>query len=106
MSWEARRASANSNPTGPAINSPPTRPEHPVYHWREVGRHTQLAARVAESFLDLIGGTPLVRLTRVTRGLSPKIYAKLEFFNPGGSVKDRIGLAMLLDAERKGLVKP
>lgn len=55
---------------------------------------------------DLIGGTPLVRLNRVTAGLKPTIMVKLESMNPGGSVKDRIGLAMIEDAERTGQLKP
>jgi cystathionine beta-synthase len=61
---------------------------------------------VADSVVELIGGTPLIRLNRVTAGLRPRVYAKLEFFNPGGSVKDRIGLEMLLDAERRGIIRP
>jgi cystathionine beta-synthase len=65
-----------------------------------------LAGRVAESIIELIGSTPLLRLNGVTDGVKPKIYAKLEFYNPGGSVKDRIGLAMILDAERRGLLVP
>ena len=56
--------------------------------------------------LELIGGTPLVRLNRVTPENGANIYAKLEFFNPGGSVKDRIALAMIEDAEEKGILKP
>jgi cystathionine beta-synthase len=65
----------------------------------------------AESILDLVGNTPLVRLTRVTRELGPQarqplILAKLETLNPGGSVKDRIGLPMIEAAERAGLLKP
>jgi cystathionine beta-synthase len=65
----------------------------------------------AESILDLVGGTPLVRLTRVTRDLGPLdrqplILAKLEMLNPGGSVKDRIGLPMIEAAERAGLLRP
>jgi len=65
----------------------------------------------AESILDLIGHTPLVRLTHVTRDLGPAdgqplILAKLEAMNPGGSVKDRIGLPMIEAAERAGLLKP
>lgn len=48
----------------------------------------------------------MVRLGRVAAGVKPKLYAKLEFFNPGGSVKDRIGLAMVLEAEERGLLKP
>jgi cystathionine beta-synthase len=59
-----------------------------------------------ESILDLVGNTPLVRLSKVTEGLRPVILAKLEQLNPGGSVKDRIGLAMLVDAEQRGLLRP
>jgi len=59
-----------------------------------------------ESILDLVGNTPLVRLSKVTEGLRPLILAKLEQLNPGGSVKDRIGLPMLEDAERRGLLRP
>ncbi len=61
---------------------------------------------VLDSFLDAVGGTPLVRLRRVTRGVRPTILAKLEMLNPGGSVKDRIGLRMIEAAERAGLLKP
>jgi cystathionine beta-synthase len=65
----------------------------------------------AESIIDLVGHTPLVRLSRVTRDLGPVerqplILAKLEMLNPGGSVKDRIGLPMIEAAERAGLLKP
>jgi cystathionine beta-synthase len=59
-----------------------------------------------ESILDLVGNTPLVRLSKVTEGLRPLILAQLEQLNPGGSVKDRIGLSMLEDAERRGLLRP
>jgi len=67
--------------------------------------------RYAESILDLVGGTPLVRITRLTRDLGPAerqplLLAKLEMLNPGGSVKDRIGLPMIEAAERAGLLKP
>jgi cystathionine beta-synthase len=65
----------------------------------------------AESILDLVGGTPLVRISRITRDLGPGerqplLLAKLEMLNPGGSVKDRIGLPMIEAAERAGLLKP
>jgi len=60
--------------------------------------------RVFDSFLDAVGDTPLVRLTKVTRGVRPTILAKLEMLNPGGSVKDRIGLRMIEAAEREGLL--
>jgi len=56
--------------------------------------------------LETIGWTPLIRLNKVTRGLRTPVYAKAEFFNPGGSVKDRIGLAMIEAAEREGRLKP
>ena len=59
-----------------------------------------------ESILDTIGHTPLVRLQRAARGCPCPVLAKLEFFNPGGSVKDRIGLAMVEAAERDGRLKP
>ena len=59
-----------------------------------------------DSILDLVGDTPLVRLHKVTEGLRPTIFAKLEQLNPGGSVKDRIGLAMIEDAEQRGLLRP
>ncbi|MBI3648992.1 MAG: cystathionine beta-synthase [Actinobacteria bacterium] len=62
--------------------------------------------QVLDSFLDAVGGTPLVRLSRVTRGLRPTVLAKLEMLNPGGSVKDRIGLPMIEAAERAGLLGP
>src|SRR6478672_9984172 len=58
------------------------------------------------SILDVIGNTPLVRLNRVGRGIRPVLLAKLEYLNPGGSVKDRIGIRMLEAAEREGKIKP
>ena len=65
-------------------------------------RHT----RPYDSVLDTIGWTPLVRLTRITRGIPTPVYGKAEFFNPGGSVKDRIGLPIIEQAERDGTLKP
>jgi len=59
-----------------------------------------------ENILETIGWTPLVRLTRVTRGLKTAVYGKAEFFNPGGSVKDRIGGPIIERAEREGRLKP
>ena len=56
--------------------------------------------------LEAVGHTPLVRLNRITKDLRPQIYVKAEFMNPGGSVKDRIGLTMIDDAEKRGLLKP
>ena len=58
------------------------------------------------TILELIGSTPLVKLNRIADDTMADIYAKLESFNPGGSIKDRICLSMIEDAERKGLLKP
>jgi len=62
-------------------------------------------AKIYEQLTDLIGGTPLVRLNRITAGLKADIVAKLESFNPGGSVKDRIAFNMIRAAEKEGLLK-
>jgi cystathionine beta-synthase len=62
--------------------------------------------KYSESILDLVGNTPLVRLQKVAAGFKPTILAKLEQLNPGGSVKDRIGLTMIEEAERTGQLKP
>src|ERR671923_1464366 len=64
------------------------------------------AVQVLANILEAVGRTPLVRLHRITAGLRPTILAKVETLNPGGSVKDRIGLRMIEDAERHGLLKP
>jgi cystathionine beta-synthase len=58
------------------------------------------------NILEAIGGTPLVRLNRINQGLKPQIYVKADYTNPGGSVKDRIGVTMIDEAERQGLLKP
>ena len=59
---------------------------------------------IADNLTDLIGKTPLLRLNRITNGTGAQVVVKLESFNPGGSVKDRIGFAMIRDAEEKGLL--
>src|ERR1700732_2444974 len=61
---------------------------------------------IYDTILDRIGNTPLIRLNRVARHVKPTILAKVESLNPGGSVKDRIGVRMIEDAERRGLLKP
>jgi cystathionine beta-synthase len=61
---------------------------------------------IASDILGVVGNTPLVQLNRIGKGLKPRLVAKLEMLNPGGSVKDRIGLAMIEDAEKRGLLKP
>src|SRR5467141_4082760 len=58
------------------------------------------------NILEAVGHTPLVRLNRINKGLKPQIYVKAEFTNPGGSVKDRIAITMIDEAEKKGLLKP
>ena len=62
--------------------------------------------RIYERITDLVGDTPLVKLHRMTAGLKCTLLAKLEFFNPASSVKDRIAVAMLEDAEQRGVIKP
>jgi cystathionine beta-synthase len=61
---------------------------------------------ICNTILDAIGNTPLVRLNRVSEGLEAVVLCKLENLNPGGSVKDRIGIAMIHEAEKRGLLKP
>src|SRR5437763_2842031 len=59
-----------------------------------------------ETILQSVGRTPLVRLRRVSEGLKASVYVKLESLNPGGSVKDRVALAMIAEAERRGWLRP
>ena len=61
--------------------------------------------QVAQDITELVGSTPLVRLKKISQGLQAEIIAKLEFFNPCASVKDRIGVSMIKDAERMGSIK-
>ncbi|MCC7233492.1 MAG: pyridoxal-phosphate dependent enzyme [Bacteroidia bacterium] len=60
---------------------------------------------VCENILDAIGNTPLVRLNKVTEGVPAKVYAKVETFNPGNSIKDRMALKMIEDAEKQGILR-
>jgi cystathionine beta-synthase len=68
--------------------------------------HPDTTRATATSAIDLVGWTPLVRLTRVTEGIRTPVYGKCEFMNPGGSVKDRIGQAIIEAAEAAGHLKP
>lgn len=61
--------------------------------------------RVAESVIDLVGNTPMLRLTRLEPEGGAEIWAKLEYLNPGGSIKDRAALGIVLDAERRGVLR-
>src|SRR6201996_1272597 len=78
-------------------------PAYDAAHYKRQGR-----GKIYDSIVDTIGDTPLVRLPNLTRALKPKgeVVAKLEFFNPIGSVKDRIGAAMIEALELKGVLKP
>ena len=70
------------------------------------GHVTVALVQYVTSLIDLVGNTPLVQLSRVTEGAKPLVLAKLEYINPGGSVKDRIAVKMVEAAEREGLLKP
>ena len=63
-------------------------------------------SEILPSILEAVGDTPMVELSRIGRGLPGKLFGKCEFLNPGGSVKDRIGVRMVLDAEREGRIQP
>ena len=67
---------------------------------------TPHTARCYETVLDAIGRTPLIRLKRFAENAPCKVFGKVEFFNPGGSVKDRVALAMVTKAEAEGRIKP
>lgn len=63
-------------------------------------------ARIFDDVTKLVGNTPLVRINRLTEGVGANIFAKLEFYNPANSVKDRIGVAIINAAEESGQLKP
>jgi len=69
-------------------------------------RETDAGTDIRDSILDTIGDTPLVRLSRIGAGLTPQIVAKLELFNPGGSIKDRVAIRLIEAAEKDGRLKP
>jgi cystathionine beta-synthase len=78
-----------------------------VDRWRWLsGIWDDAVVKYAEHIVDLVGGTPLVRLSSVTDGIAATVLAKVEYLNPGGSVKDRIALRMVEAAEASGELKP
>src|SRR5215216_6868127 len=64
------------------------------------------SADIKGSILETVGDTPLVRLSRIAAGMKPEVVAKVEYFNPGGSIKDRVALRLIEAAERDGQLKP
>ena len=84
------------------------KPAHGVTEWPSRANKPALKGRIHESILDTIGNTPLVRLAKLSGldGCKAELLGKLEFFNPLGSVKDRIGLAMIEAAEKEGRIGP
>src|SRR6266568_6272367 len=81
---------------------PASNPGRRVLYRARLGR----VVEYLRDILEAIGRTPLIRLNAVSKGHQPLILAKAEFLNPGGSVKDRIGIAMIDSAEKKGLLRP
>src|SRR3954447_12250941 len=71
-----------------------------------MSREVETATEIKESIIDAIGETPLVRLARLASGLKPQLVAKLEAMNPGGSIKDRVAVALIEAAERDGRLRP
>ena len=62
--------------------------------------------KICKTILDAIGNTPMVKLNKITKDLPCTVYAKVEYFNPGNSAKDRMAVKMIDDAEKAGLLKP
>src|SRR3989338_2614144 len=67
---------------------------------------TATIKKIKNDVLGAIGNTPLVRLNKISKNTESDVYVKLEFMNPGGSIKDRMALYMIEDAEKKGILKP
>src|SRR5262249_35751300 len=73
---------------------------------RNAARGCRAKAMKCDNILEAIGHTPLVRLNRINQGLNPQIYVKADYINPGGSVKDRIRVTMITEAEKNAILKP
>jgi len=86
-----------------ALNNPDNDKNCP--HIRETRDYSK---KIKDSILDCVGNTPMIRINNISKaeGLECELLVKAEFLNPGGSVKDRIGRRMLLDAEKENLIKP
>jgi cystathionine beta-synthase len=76
------------------------------YPWHMATHDTRVGAEIRDSILDTVGETPLVRLSRIGAGLTPQLVAKVESFNPGGSIKDRVAVRLVEAAERDGRLRP
>src|SRR5215471_1063559 len=63
-------------------------------------------SKISSNILEVIGHTPMVRINRITHGVAAEVVAKIETFNPGNSIKDRMAVKMIADAEKQGLLKP
>src|SRR4051794_16295919 len=86
----------------PSADRSPGKP----YHRTMPSSESTLHADIKDSILDTVGNTPLVRLSRIGAGLSPQLVAKVESFNPGGSIKDRVAMRLVEAAERDGRLRP
>ncbi|MCD6358654.1 MAG: cysteine synthase A [Dehalococcoidia bacterium] len=80
------------------------KPKVEKFHYKSI-HLSRIKRDIAQTAIELIGNTPMVRLNRLSEGTKAEVVVKLESFNPLGSIKDRLGVALILDAEEKGLIK-
>src|SRR4051812_25756080 len=97
---------AGACPTGPAVRLAFPGPRWAEWRFEPHADTGSGGTRMHDSILQAIGKTPLVRLRRLAEGVTATVAVKVESLEPGGSVKDRVGLAMILEAERRGLLRP
>jgi cysteine synthase A len=100
------RAKAGNGSRGAVVNAAAPRAPGDNVRLRQPATRETTTMQVRNGFLETIGNTPLIRLRRYSELTGCEILGKAEFLNPGGSVKDRAALAIVLDAERRGLLKP